>query len=70
MRANIFGWLGILFTSLLGWQTFSGHGLLIVVVAHYRVYVQHRGQAFGFGLCVGCGLLVNCIVVVCIFIFV
>ena len=57
MRANIFGWLGILFTSLLGWQTFSGHGLLIVVGAHYRVYVQHCWRAFWglFGvLGVGC----------------
>ena len=57
MRANIFGWLGILFTSLLGWQTFSGHGLLIVVGAHYRVYVQHSWLAFWgwFGvLGVGC----------------
>lgn len=71
MRANIFGWLGILFTSLLGWQTFSGHGLLIVVGAHYRVYVQHCWLVFlGLVWCVGCGLLVNCIVVVCIFIFV
>ena len=70
MRANIFGWLGILFTSLLGWQTFSGHGLLIVVGAHYRVYVQYHGLTVLVGLCVGCGLLVNCIVVVCIFIFV
>lgn len=34
MRANIFGWLGILFTSLLGWQTFSDCALFGVWLGH------------------------------------
>ena len=70
MRANIFGWLGILFILFgvanifwswsfdCGWGTLSG--LRSTLLA----------GLLGLVWCVGCGLLVNCIVVVCIFIFV
>ena len=53
MRANIFGWLGILFTSLLGWQTFSDCALFGVWLGH-TIGFTFNTAGWPFGACLVC----------------